>query len=97
MRYTVLALTIFTAPLVADSDASRLDRLEALLLTQQKRIEKLEAEISRQRTLIEILQPRADSAEMQGNLEVASYRSSSALVVVSVPQEPVRGEDRSPR
>ena len=92
MRYTVLALTIFTAPLVADSDASRLDRLEALLLTQQKRIEKLEAEISRQRTLIEILQPRADSAEMQGNLEVASYRSSPAPVVVSVPHEPLPAE-----
>ena len=96
MRYTVLALTIFTAPLVADSDASRLDRLEALLLTQQKRIEKLEAEISRQRTLIEILQPRADSAEMQGSLEVASYRSSSALVVVSAPQEPVAEKTASP-
>ena len=96
MRYTVLALTIFTAPLVADADASRLDRLEALVLTQQKRIEKLEAEISRQQSLIKVQQPRPDNAEAQGNLGVVSHDSSSAPVVVSAPQEPVAEKTVSP-
>jgi len=55
MRYTVLALTIFTVPLIADCADSRLDNLEALLAAQQKRIESLEARVAQQQALIETL------------------------------------------
>ena len=91
VRSTVLYLAVLAAPLVADSSASRLERLEALVLTQQKRIEKLEAEISQQQTVIETLRPRSSGTELQRNPEVASGPSSSAPV--SDPAD--RGCDRT--
>jgi hypothetical protein len=84
---------VLAVPLVADSSAERLGRLEALVLTQQKRIEKLEAELSQQQALLETLRPASNGAGVQRNADGASYRSSAAPIAVSVPQEPTPSEE----
>jgi hypothetical protein len=92
VRSTGLSLAVLTAPSVADSSPSRLEKLEALVFNQQKRIEKLEAEISQQQTLIETLRARSNGTELQRNPEVAPYHSPSTPHAVPAPKEPLSVE-----
>jgi hypothetical protein len=69
-------LTIFTSSLFADPADDRLDRLEALVLNQQRRIEDLEARLVRQQAMIETLRPGPVSADSQPRIAAASTPST---------------------